>query len=52
MVFIVKSKYFFRGNILCFFCEVEFGSMEFDFEHLLGNFRHLRVAFGSMGVNS
>ena len=44
--------YFFRGNILCFFYEVEFGSMGFDFEHLQGNFGHLGVAFGSLGVDS
>ena len=32
--------------------EVEFGPMGFDFLNLQGNFGHLGVTFGSLGVDS
>ena len=50
MVFIVKPNVLFLQEIYCVFSnEVEFGSMEFDFDHLcvFSN----EVEFGSMGFD-
>ena len=52
MVLIVNFNILFLRKYTVFSDEVEYGSMGFDFEHLRGNFGHLGVAFGSLGVDS